>query len=565
MAKIDDELVARRVNRYGAEIGGAAGTPGRATMTSRLPASARSIARAVIAEMNGVAPGADAMVARAADGSGQALPGALRSRFEQSLGADLGGVRVHTDSHAATAAESLGARAYATGQDVYMGAGQYRPDSADGAWLLAHEVAHTVQQRGASAAPACKLDVSAPGDAMETEADAAADAMISGAPASISTHAPAIHRQTIPAGARPQPAQPAAGGAQGGATPELLQIVTAHFQDLFDQQVIGIDRLARELQSTATHTDTNILAPLITAAVVAAINVLTDGAATGVAAILASLASQAVTGLPPAPAAADGAGATGAGEAPATTAGGDLASRIIRAVGSAAASYARTRITSALTETAGQPPVNQFIDSQRTTLLDSKVAARDAFITHQPELASAPDGGAQARAILRVLEDQRAHAASVQYFESLKRWAQVPAANVGVITVTADVPHAGAHPAIQHITWPGTSDAVRNTLATVHGDRTINDLGVDVVMHIVVSHWRPFFGSFEFDMTKVQSEANIQFEGSGSAHEFLADYIHGDPNADVSTRHAQALTGAAIIWSEIGFRHLSSVGVMSGS
>jgi outer membrane protein OmpA-like peptidoglycan-associated protein len=129
--------------------------------------------------------GIHAPIARAAESSGHGLPDGLRAKFEASLGEDLGGVRVHADSAAAEASAALGARAYAVGQDVFMGAGQYAPDTTDGAWLLAHEVAHTVQQRGAAAGPQAKLEVSEPGDAMEHEADAAANAMMHGQPATV--------------------------------------------------------------------------------------------------------------------------------------------------------------------------------------------------------------------------------------------------------------------------------------------------------------------------------------------------------------------------------------------
>ncbi len=137
---------------------------------------------------------ADAIVARAAKGSGQSLPGELRSTFEQSLGTDLGGVRVHTGPDAAAAAQALDARAYAVGQDVFMGAGEYDPSTTQGQFLLAHEVAHTVQQRGASTGPQFKLQVSQPGDAMETAADEAAAAMVSGRSASVGSAALGIHR-----------------------------------------------------------------------------------------------------------------------------------------------------------------------------------------------------------------------------------------------------------------------------------------------------------------------------------------------------------------------------------
>jgi len=158
--------------------------PGKASMTQRMPASARAIARAVAAAM-APAPDADAHVDRALGGSGQPLPDGVRDRFERSLGVDLGGVRVHQGGAAATAAAAVGARAFAFGDDVVMGAGEYAPDTAEGAHLLAHEVAHTVQQRGSAAAPQYKLTTTMPGDAAEVEADRAAAAMVAGDPFAI--------------------------------------------------------------------------------------------------------------------------------------------------------------------------------------------------------------------------------------------------------------------------------------------------------------------------------------------------------------------------------------------
>src|SRR5688572_6816768 len=71
---------------------------------------------------------------------GEALPDALRGKFEQSLGADLGGVRIHTGERSADAAASLHAQAYTLGQDIHFGAGTYDPSSRAGEELLAHEV-----------------------------------------------------------------------------------------------------------------------------------------------------------------------------------------------------------------------------------------------------------------------------------------------------------------------------------------------------------------------------------------------------------------------------------------
>lgn len=124
-------------------------------------------------------------VQRAASESGEPLPADVRGRFEASLGADLSGVRVHTGEASASAAEGLNAKAYTTGQDIHFAAGQYDPASKEGQRLLAHEVAHTVQQGKAGTSPQAKHEVSGPADSHEQEADEAADAMIAGNPASV--------------------------------------------------------------------------------------------------------------------------------------------------------------------------------------------------------------------------------------------------------------------------------------------------------------------------------------------------------------------------------------------
>ena len=107
-------------------------------------------------------------------GSGSGLPADVRGRFESDLG-PLGDVTVHTDDTADNLNRSVSARAFATGTDVYFAKGEYNPGSADGDRLLAHELAHVVQQRGAAGTG--PLTVSQPGDALETEADDVADSI----------------------------------------------------------------------------------------------------------------------------------------------------------------------------------------------------------------------------------------------------------------------------------------------------------------------------------------------------------------------------------------------------
>ncbi|MCB0256857.1 MAG: DUF4157 domain-containing protein, partial [Anaerolineae bacterium] len=81
-------------------------------------------------------------------GPGRPLEAGTKGRIESMLGADLSAVRVHTNGHAAQQATSLQARAFTVGHDVAFGSGEYRPGTPLGDALLAHELAHVVQQTG---------------------------------------------------------------------------------------------------------------------------------------------------------------------------------------------------------------------------------------------------------------------------------------------------------------------------------------------------------------------------------------------------------------------------------
>jgi len=100
--------------------------------------------------------------------------------MESSFGRDFGHVRVHNDANAAESAGRLESLAYTVGSDIVFGDNQYTPHSAAGQRLIAHELAHTVQQDSASHVSFDKIDVSDSGDAAEHEADAAADAVVRG-------------------------------------------------------------------------------------------------------------------------------------------------------------------------------------------------------------------------------------------------------------------------------------------------------------------------------------------------------------------------------------------------
>lgn len=91
---------------------------------------------------------------RRSAGSGAALDPQTRGKFESAMGADLSSVRVHTNSELAP---EIGAHAFTHGSDVHFAPGTYDPGSTSGQHLIAHELAHVVQQTGAAQRVQAKL------------------------------------------------------------------------------------------------------------------------------------------------------------------------------------------------------------------------------------------------------------------------------------------------------------------------------------------------------------------------------------------------------------------------
>ncbi len=77
---------------------------------------------------------------------GQPLDAATRAYMEPRFGHDFSGVRVHVDAKAAESAQAVNALAYTVGKDVVFGAGYSSQGTVEGQKLLAHELAHTLQQ-----------------------------------------------------------------------------------------------------------------------------------------------------------------------------------------------------------------------------------------------------------------------------------------------------------------------------------------------------------------------------------------------------------------------------------
>jgi len=113
-------------------------------------------------------------------GSGQPLDRAAGEKLGAAMGADFDDVRVHTTPAADALTRDLGARAFTTGQDIFFREGTYAPHSADGESLLAHELAHVVQQGAGQVPESSGMTVNAPGDAFEQAADRVAEQATAG-------------------------------------------------------------------------------------------------------------------------------------------------------------------------------------------------------------------------------------------------------------------------------------------------------------------------------------------------------------------------------------------------
>lgn len=106
--------------------------PGASSSTTAGPSGGAAVPQAAAAVVHG--------------STGRPLDAPTRSFFEPRLGAGLGNVRVHTGAGAARSAAELHAHAYTVGDQIVFGEGRYQPSTSEGQRLLAHELAHVLQQ-----------------------------------------------------------------------------------------------------------------------------------------------------------------------------------------------------------------------------------------------------------------------------------------------------------------------------------------------------------------------------------------------------------------------------------
>jgi hypothetical protein len=132
--------------------------------------------------------------------SGQPLDPATRAFMEPRFGHDFSQVRVHADTRAAAAANAVHALAYTAGQNLVFAQNQYSPQTASGQQLIAHELAHVVQQSHLLAGS--PSGIGSPVSDEERQAEHAAVSALSGSetpiPALSRSPRPTVSRRVIP-------------------------------------------------------------------------------------------------------------------------------------------------------------------------------------------------------------------------------------------------------------------------------------------------------------------------------------------------------------------------------
>ena len=116
---------------------------------SRMTATGLQRATAIIGEAGGAVDTDTERAITAARSGGTPLDGKIRRRMEGAMGADFSGIRMHVGPQSDDLNSRIQARAFTSGSDIFIRRQDHAPNTAAGQRLLAHELAHTVQQGAA--------------------------------------------------------------------------------------------------------------------------------------------------------------------------------------------------------------------------------------------------------------------------------------------------------------------------------------------------------------------------------------------------------------------------------
>ncbi len=156
---------------------GMGGQPSLAGIQTALSTATATGAVLPKANSGGLRQDADPQMLRAELGDGRPLSGEVQSRMGSAFGQDFSNVRLHTDTKAERISADLNARAFTVGDHIAFGSGEYQPGTLVGDAIIAHELAHVVQQGVGSAGVMQKGEGSY--GALEEDADKTAVGIVS--------------------------------------------------------------------------------------------------------------------------------------------------------------------------------------------------------------------------------------------------------------------------------------------------------------------------------------------------------------------------------------------------
>jgi len=188
----------------------------------------------------------------------------VAARVGTHLGADLTGVRVHSDALAQQSSAAMGARAFAYQNDVFLGEGESPSDVK----LMAHELTHVVQQGAATAQPQRKITVGSANDPAEAEADRVADHVAAGPTAGApAAGSPASGPVLVEDAAPPQPHQmtrtTALGQLRQAAGAESAPAIDQFLAEHGGKSIAALERQARAaLEGVKPKSASELVSPL---------------------------------------------------------------------------------------------------------------------------------------------------------------------------------------------------------------------------------------------------------------------------------------------------------------
>ncbi len=518
---------------------------------------------------------------RSLDGAGgQPLPTPLADRLGAALGADVSPVRIHTGADSAQAARELGANAWAVGRDVHFAAGIYDPSSPAGQHLIAHEVAHTVQQ-GPVASPQFDLEVSEPGDAHEVEADRFADSFVAGGGVPVTP----VGRATVSRAVIQRQEDRPEGGVQSdpAVSPsenldDLLHQIAVLYGDILEKQEMGVDKLERALGTPDTPSLTDqLLAEAVSLALTAAtgaIGVMVANAVQGmvqrrlVAGATAALSGpSSASGLP-------GVMVEPTVDEAAITERAERAARLARYAAEAMKDMVKTKLKDMVVQPAGRgvaralrattgvlgmSAVDQFVQAQRHALINTKVLVQQEFLGRRAAaFRRDPNGGVAAGALHDALLAQFDRASDEQFLASLREWSVITRRkeegifhpNAGIFEVHLDMPTPQSPVKASHARWPSINETTRNVLRLNYADHELRALDPPFLRIVFTGQTEEFALFHRRGMTEVmrpESGHGWYFLHEVSNHWAKMNHDpHRTPGGDMRVQAA-----AHIVWAEV--------------